>query len=251
MKYSNKYNLPAAFVRAVEKDPYDKGESDFSATGLAEPPRATVLKAQYGDKLVVDVSSRVASIIGQGAHSVAERAARPSIDLCEKRFFADFIVDGLKYIISAQIDLYEQDSCALYDWKTAKAYAFSKKAGGGKKPEWIQQMNVGAEIMRRHGHIVKALGVIAMLKDFKDNEAGQNGMPETEVISVEIPLWEPAKTIEYIESRIRLHIAARTNLPKCSSTENWGGRKCGKWCDANSVCEQYQNSKKTGLLNEE
>ncbi len=250
MRYSNRYKLPGAFVRAVENDPYDKGNSDFSATGLAEPPRATVLKAQHPNDLIVDVSSRVASIIGQGAHHIAERAARPGIDLCEKRFFADFNVDGVKYIVSAQIDLFETDTCALYDWKTAKAYAFSKGVGGGKKPEWIQQMNVGAEIMRRHGHDVKSLGVIAMLKDFRSEEAGQKGMPETEVISVDIPLWEPAKANDYIETRIRLHIAARKELPLCSASDNWSGRKCSKWCDANSVCEQFQNSKKTGLLNE-
>ncbi len=248
MIWTNKYSLPEAFVRAVVNDPYNRGESDFSATGLAEPPRASAIKAIYADELTVDVSSRVASIIGQGAHSIAERAARPEIDICEHRFFAEFKVDAGLYIVSAQIDLYEGDSKILYDWKTTKAYAFSKKAGGGNKPEWQQQMNVGAEIMRRNGHEVKALGVIAMLKDFKDAEAGQNGMPESEVVSVEIPLWPREKTVKYIEGRIRLHAQARENLPLCSSTDNWGGRKCSKWCDASSKCDQYLNSKKTGIL---
>lgn len=247
MKYSNKYGLPQVFVRAVENDPYDKGESDFSATGLAEPPRASALKAQFKDELLVDVSSRVASIIGQGTHSIAERAARPNLDLCEDRLFAEFTVDGVKYIVSAQLDLFEKDTGNLYDWKTTKAYAFSKKAGSGKKPEWIQQLNVGAELLRRNGFEPKALFIIALLKDWNKREAG-GSHPESEVVSVELPMWEPLQTEIYIEERIRAHVKARAALPDCTPKETWGGNRCGQWCDANTVCTQYQEQIKTGLL---
>lgn len=250
MKYTNLHGLPDVFVRACVNDPYDKGESDYSATGLSEPARASALVELHKEILEVDASTRVAAIIGQGAHSIAERAARPSIDICEKRFFAEFIVDGAKFIISAQIDLFETDTGALYDWKTTKAYAFSKKAGSGKKPEWITQMNIGAEIMRRQpkSFDVKSLGIIAMLKDWKKREAGTPGMPLTEVVHVDLPMWERAKVVAYIEDRIRAQVAARIVLPECTTAETWGGRKCPDWCDAKSVCTQYQEMQKTGLL---
>lgn len=248
MKITNLAGLPEVFVRAVANDPYSKGESDFSATGLSEPARASALIEQFKGVLEVEACTRVASIIGQGAHSIAERAARPGIDLCEKRFFAEFTVDGAKFIISAQIDLFETDTGNLYDWKTTKAYAFSKKAGSGKKPEWITQMNIGAEIMRRNGHDVKSLNIIAMLKDWKKREAGTAGMPATEVVHVELPLWPSAQVVEYIETRIRAQVSARASLPECTSAETWGGRKCPDWCDAKSVCTQYQEMQKTGLL---
>lgn len=248
MKYTNKYNLPHVFVRAVVNDPYSKGHSDFSATGLANPPRATALIEAHKDKLEVDVSTRVASIIGQGAHSVAERAARPEIDMCEERIFATFKVDGRDFIVSAQLDLYERDSGTLFDWKTTKAYAFSKKAGNGKKPEWIDQLNIGAEILRRNGETPRALTIIAMLKDWSQREAGSGGMPASEVVAVDLPLWESSRAVAHIEERIRLHVAAKESLPLCGPKEHWSGRRCPSWCDAASVCSQFQESLKTGIL---
>lgn len=247
MKYTNKYKLPDAYVRAAINDRYSRGESDFSPTSLAQPPRATALLKEFYNDVVVDVSSRVAAIIGQGAHSIAERAAREGIDLCEKRFFAEFIVDGKPYIISAQVDLYETDTGHLIDWKTTKAYAFSKRAGFGKKPEWIAQLNIGAEILRRNGHNPKRLSIIALLKDFRDDDAGRNGMPESEVMQVDIPFWSEGETIAYIEHRVRLHAQATIHTV-CDTKENWSGRRCGKWCDASSVCDQYKQSLKSGLI---
>lgn len=247
MKYTNKYGLPNVYCRAAMNDPYNKGPSDFSSTGLGAPPRQTALLALYPDKVEVDVSSRVAAIIGQGTHSVAERAVRPGIDMCEERIFASFEVDGTAYTVSAQLDLFEKDTGILYDWKTTKAYAFSKKAGSGKKPEWIEQLNIGAELLRRNGYMPLELQIIAMLKDWNKREAGSAGMPESEVLAVKLPLWTSEEATAHIENRIRLHVAARTHLPECNSKETWGGNRCGQWCDASSVCEQYQEMLKTGL----
>lgn len=250
MKYVNKYGLPEAFVRAVINDPYTSGEkADFSTTGLQTPARAAALIRQFKDTLEVDVTTRVASIIGQGAHSIAERAARPDLDICEKRFYSEFNVDGVIYKLSGQIDLYSKDSCTLFDWKVTKAYAFSKKAGGGAKPEWIAQASVNALLMKRNGYEVKSAVIIAMLKDWDKREAARgNGYPASEVVQVELSIWDEAKTLGYIYSRIQALVAARHSLPMCTAGETWGGRRCPDWCDANSVCSQYQEALKTGLI---
>ncbi len=245
----NKKGLPPAFHRAVENDLYDKGHSDFSATGLSNPARATALIELHKDTLEVDCSTRVAALIGQGTHSICERAVRPGIDVCEKRFYSHFPVDGKDYIISAQIDLFETDTSTLSDWKTTKAYAFSKRAGSGQKPEWITQLNIGCELMRRNGFEPKHLQIIALLKDWNKREiTPTSGYPPTEVMAVDIPMWERDKTVSFIEGRIRAHTAARVTLPKCTKSENWNGRKCEQWCEAASVCLQYQEMLKTGLV---
>lgn len=250
MKLTNKLGLPEAFFRACLNDPYSKGESDFSATGLANPPRATALLEQFDTSIEIDISSKVAATIGQGVHSILERAARPGIDITEKRYFSPFVVDGKAYVVSAQIDLFERDTGSLQDWKTCKAYAFHKKSGNGKKPEWVQQLNVACEIMKRQIFPVeiKSLRIIGLLKDWNRRDSKESGYPPSEIMTVDIPMWDSKKTTDYIEDRIRAHVAARTILPKCSTSETWGGNRCANWCDASSVCAQYLDSLKTGIL---
>lgn len=247
MKYTNKHNLPAPFVRAVENDTYDAGDSDFTATSLSLPPRAWALMKLRKDDLVIDVSSRVAAIIGQGTHANAERAARPGIDLCEERIFSDFEVDGKIYKVSAQLDLFEIDTGWLWDWKTTKAFAFSKKTGSGNKPGWVSQLNVGAEILRRKGYDVKGLGIIALLKDWEERKAGEDH-PASEVVAPVLELWDTLTATKWIVEKIREKVKALDALPRCSGAETWGGKRCARWCDASSVCSQFKEGKRTGLI---
>lgn len=227
MKYINPHNLPDAFARAVINDPYTKGKSDFSATGLQNPPRAIVLIEQFGDSIEIDVSSRVATTIGQGVHSILERARRPGIDIIEKRYFHGFLIDGVLYTVSAQIDIFETDTGTLSDWKTTKTYAFHKKAG--PKPEWVAQMNIGAYLMKRNGLEVKSLQIIGLLKDWdRKKSLTEEGYPKTEIMNIGIPIWDENKTREYIETRIRAIVQARSFLPRCSAKETWSGNRCAQ-----------------------
>lgn len=249
MKIVNTLGIPDAFVRAVRADPYTSGGSDFTATSLAAPARQTQLLKQFSDNIEVEAASRFAAILGQATHSILERAARPGIDIIEKRYFLNVEVDGVSYTISAQIDMFEQDSAILYDWKTTKAWAFSKKGGSGKKPEWVQQLNVARYIMTRQEipFVVKELRIIGLLKDFDQRQAGKSGYPETEIVEASLPIWSDEKAASYIETRIRAHVAAKSVLPLCTKAETWNGRRCSQWCDASKVCLQYREAIKTGL----
>lgn len=237
MKYINNLQAPEPFFRAVKNDTYDSGGSDFTATSLANPPKVYALMKKYGEGLETEANTRVASLIGQAIHKLAERAARPGIDLVEQRYFSKF----LGYKVSAQIDLLEQDTGILYDWKSTKAYAFHQKTGAGQKPEYITQMNIGLELLRRNNLEARELHIIALLKDWDEKKAEADpGYPQSEVIEVSLPIWSREKTVAYIEERIQLHVKALKELPECSSKDTWGGNRCRRWCDVNSVCEQYK-----------
>lgn len=250
MKLTNKFGVPSAFFRAVQADPYER-HGDFSATSLLQPPRAQALFEIHKDTLEIDVVTRVAASLGQGAHALLERAARPGIDIVEKRYFATIPVDGKDYVVSGQIDLYESDSKTLSDWKTTKAYAFHKKSGNGQKPEWQQQMNVQRFLMEQNGHEVKRMQIIGLLKDWEKRKAQtEAGYPPLEIMAVDMPMWAREETHAFIVDRIRAHVAARHSLPQCSLKESWNGNRCRGYCDVSSVCEQFQNSLKTGLMSE-
>ncbi len=247
-KLTNIYNLPDPFIRAVLNDPYDNQGSDFTPSSLSMPSRAYALAKLRPDDMETDISSCVDSFIGHAVHTSAELAARPDIDLCEKRFFAEFLYHERSYKISAQIDLYESDTKTLYDWKTAKAYAVSKKAKGGQKPDWIAQANIGAELLRRAGYEVNRLVNIVLVKDWNDLKKDGDDHPPCPVVAVEFPIWPQAKVIGYILTKMEAHLKALVELPKCPSSETWGGRRCARWCDASKICDQYQSALKTGIL---
>lgn len=247
MKIINTRGIPDPFVRAVRNDPYSSGNSDFTATSLAAPARQSQLIRDFGPDIEIEAISRFAAVLGQATHSILERAARP-IDVIERRFFHTIVVDGVPYLLSAQIDLYEPDTETLYDWKTTKAWAFSKKCGSGKKIDWVCQLNVARWLMQGP---VSHLKIIGLLKDFDQKQASKNGYPSCEVVEAELPIWSHEETLEYIESRIRAHTEARNKLPLCTSKETWGGNRCKSYCDAASVCDQYKQAKITGLMPEE
>lgn len=249
MNYTNKHELPDAFFRAVVNDPYNKGEAEFSATQLQNPARAIVLMELHKDKIEIDVSTRVAATIGQGVHSILERAARPDLDVIETRFMREFYFpDGSGSVtVSAQIDLFEKDTCTLYDWKTTKAFAFHKRSS--PKFEWEAQLNIGALIIRESGLLARRLSIIGLLKDWDYNKgATEPGYPATEVMELEIPMWDASRTMDYIFTRARAIRDARLVLPECTGKETWGGNRCRRWCDVSSVCFQWNKAKQTGVI---
>lgn len=239
MKITNKYGLPDAFVRAVTNDPYEKGESDFSVTGLLAPARQKALLQIHDDVVEEDAVDRVWSVLGQGTHHILQRAARPGIDLVEQRFFAKF---G-ETTISGQIDLLEQDTGTLSDYKVTKAFAFSKKAG--TKFEWVAQLNMQLELLRRNGLDARALQIVGILRDFDKKKMSD---PALEVVVLEIPIWTREKTIALIEERIKAHLSAKEQLPECTTKETWAGRRCSGWCPVSKFCEQFKQMQTTGLV---
>jgi hypothetical protein len=253
-KITNKYNLPEAFVRAVFNDPYDKGDSDFSVTELLKPARARALERQFEDLIEEDASDRVFSLLGQSVHHILQRAAREGVDLVEKRFFADF--DGVK--LSGQIDLLSNintPEASLSDWKVTRSYPFTVKGGKGQKPEWVHQLNMQLELLRKNGMDAKYLFIVGILRDWdakcldpKNKLKYMSGYPEAEVSVVSIPIWTREKTQEFILKRIQIHKEADQQLPLCTVEETWGGRRCKDYCRVSRFCTQYQQAQKTGLL---
>lgn len=253
MKITNKTNLPEAIVRAVTNDSYNRGEADFSVTQLLSPPRAEALKETYKDQIEEDASGRIFSLLGQATHVILERSARPGLDLVEERFFGKF---G-EYVLSGQVDLLETDSGVLSDFKVTKAYPFSNKGGKGQKPEWLQQLNMQLELLRMNGLDAKKIQIVGILRDWdkkcldpSNKMKYMAGYPLAEIVFVDIPIWTREEAQKFIHERIKAHVDAKKVLPLCSSSETWGGNRCKDYCSAAAFCEQYQKSKKTGLISE-
>jgi hypothetical protein len=208
---TNKHDLPEALVRAVQNDPY-KGGGDISTTKLIDAPQIRVLTRIHRDKLSVDVSERIWALLGQGVHTVLERANKG--DLVEERLYAE--VNG--WSVSGQIDTLCLDTNVLSDYKVTTVYKLQDTRG------WARQLNVLARLAADNGYQIDRLEIIAILRDWKKGEAERRpeDYPQAPIIRVPIPLWTADQADQYVADRVALHRQADAGeWTPCSDEERW------------------------------
>lgn len=217
MKITNDMGLPSPLVDAVKNDSYSSGGADFSVTTLLKPPRIVTLEKEFSEALEEDASDRIWALLGQSIHSILERSGDPAYS--ERRLF--ITIDGVK--ISGQVDYFKDG--VVSDYKVTTAWKFKQ---GEIPPEFIEQCNAYAELLRQNGHEVKRLEIIGILRDFSKLEAMRtDDYPRKQVVNKTVPLWSSEKTMAFLRERVRLHLEARNTLPECSPEERWS--KPTKW----------------------
>ncbi len=247
MKITNRKNLPQIIVDAVSNDPYDAGDSDFSATTLIKPSYMVSLEKKHGIN-ETDVSDMLWAMYGSAVHHIIERAASPA-DLVEQRFFTK--VNGKK--ISAQIDHFRDG--VLTDFKLTGAYKVKKALGGLEVDDWEQQLNIQAYLMWLNGYRVDKIQIMAMVRDWTKSKWLQGswnyeeGYPD-QIELIELPLWSTDRQLTFIEHRL---MDIERPLP-CTRAERWqdppkyalmkkGGKRALKVSESKDEIMQYANDK--------
>jgi hypothetical protein len=210
MKLTNKLHLPQAIVDAVKNDPYTKGSAHISITGLISPPRIRVLSEKHFEDLEEDVSDKIFVLLGQVMHGILERANTEA--LSEERFYVE--IDGM--LISGQLDAYYENGL-IQDYKLVSLYSVKD----GVKPEYEQQLNCYAELLRKNGKKVTKLELVCILRDWSKGKAHDETIPQQQVIKLDVPLWPAKKAQSFLKERVRLHKEAQTTLPECTDEERW------------------------------
>lgn len=209
MSISNKLNLPAPILAAIMNDPHTPSGADISVSQLLKPPRIVQLERLHRDEIVEDASERIWSLLGRLGHKVLEQAGDASH--VEQALIATFA----GWTVSARIDLLGD---VIVDYKFTTVWSCKD----GLKPEWEQQMNVYAGICWQQGIQVKGAEIVCIYRDWSKMEARRDaGYPQVGVQVFPVPLWEPEMVVQFIESRIANHRAARTLLPECSAEDRW------------------------------
>lgn len=214
MKYTNKLELPQPIVDAVTNDPYNKGDAHISITGLIAPARIRVLEKQHKDELIEDVSDRIYSLLGQVMHGILERSSKDSATaIYEKRWLME--IDGVK--ISGQLDAY-YDNGLVQDYKLVSLYSVKD----GVKPEYEQQLNCYAALLRVNGLKITKLELVCILRDWSQGKARQDEtLPQQQVLKLTVPLWSHEKAMLFIKERVAAHKQASKTLPECTPEERW------------------------------
>ena len=221
---TNNKGFPDALVRAVENDSYSKGMADRSVTGLLAPPRQAALIDIYGDEVTEDVSERTFALYGQLVHLLLERAGEQSRNaINEERLFTE--VGG--WTISGQTDtitLTEEEGWAVSDYKFVTAYKFKREYTGELliPEEYEQQLNMYAYLLRENGFKVDGLKIVAIYRDWSKLEAKRDkNYPQSGAETHIVKLWSEPVAKAFIKERVRLHQAAKNDLPECTDEDRW------------------------------
>lgn len=237
MKLTNKFGYPETIVKAIENDPYDKGDSEFSATGLIEPPRKRVLTEQHWNEIEEDVDDGVWRLFGQLGHVLLERAGTGLNNILERRFFG--VVGGSR--VSAQIDsLSLEPDGTLVDWKFTTVYGF--KSGVKPKRDWIAQMNIQKFLVLKALNVeIKQMKIWGILRDWRPGEKKRSKDYPNKLGFHQIPMYSNEAAEKFIATRIEAHRAADKVLPECDDEDHWGWKRCSDgYCNVAKFCSQYQ-----------
>ena len=226
MQITNLHDLPASLVRAVTYDDYDYAKAgDISVTSLILPPRIRQLMKRHAAEITEDATERIWRLIGSVGHKIVERAADPN-EFTEERLSAT--VNG--WTITGKVDiLREAGGYVIEDMKFTSVWAIKDE-----KPDWTQQLNLYAHLAREHGFDIKALRIIAVLRDWSKPKAArekEKDYPQVGVVVREVPLWSPKEQETFLSNRVVDHQMAEKwsddQLPMCTPDERW--RKPDVW----------------------
>ena len=241
MSLTNEYGAPDVFVRAVEGDPYTKGEADFSATELLKPPQIVRLTKKHEDSITTDVRDEWWKLLGKGVHNILEQYGE---GLCEERFFAE--CNGIK--ISGAIDMLVDG--AVTDYKVTSVFTIQR----GLKTDWEQQLNIYAWLLRQNDITATSLEIVGLCRDWIQSRAAvKRDYPQSPIVPIKVPLWRDERQDKFVEDRVRVHTMENT-LP-CTPEERWarggysvlgGGLKPRSFDSLNEAANYITQNEKPG-----
>ena len=260
MKITNIHNLPQEIVDAITNREYSKGDADYSATGLLQPPQLQVLTSWNSSNITTDAADSIWSLFGLAMHNVLESAAGKQ-QLAEKRLFAT--LNGVK--ISGMFDRYDASLFSIDDYKVTSVW----KATKGSLYDWACQLNIYRWLFKENypDMPVEQLRIHAILRDWSFREAKKaaeikgisanrvpipitiseqkdvsplppistnydGGYPLTQILTLNIPMWEIEETIEFITNRINRVEEAKATV---NATELFAKAPCSiedRWAKA-------------------
>lgn len=215
MRLTNTQNLPAPLVAAIER--HEHRGADYTASGLKRSPRQMWLAKRHADEIVKDVSGMVWAMFGTAFHAYVSKY---DTDKTLSEEYLEIEVLGKK--LSGTFDLYDSHEKKLWDFKTCSVWSVIYQSS---LADWTAQANVYAYLLRNHGFTVEKLSVLALMRDWQESKASDQGYPPTQAQEVKLECWTEKACREYIAERIALLESHRDTpddeLPHCTPIERW------------------------------
>jgi len=214
MIYTNKYGLCSELYEAIvnRQKRYDKGEADFSATELIDPPRIVQLTRRHYDEIEVDITSLLESWKGHLVHDALERPQTSNRLYC--KIGASVICGAYDYYLDG----------VLKDYKTVSVWG---TIVGNPQKKWREQLGVYQYLLQYHRLPVDKMVIEAIFKDWSETDLKRQGhsYPAKPVMSYSLAPYESQEVFDLIHSRVGIHERAMmmmdNELPECTLDEMW------------------------------
>ncbi len=242
MKTTNKMNLPESIYNALKSDDYDYQTNSISVTSLIDSPYIAKLKKEHTGELEEDASDRIWLLLGSAIHYMLEKADTEN-SIIEQRLSTE--IDGQK--ITGKADYYNTKTLEIQDFKITSVWTVVYK---DRYKDFEKQLNCYAYLMRKNGHKVKNLKIVAILRDWVQSKAFNDNYPNKQIQVIDIPLWNIEKQEAFIKERIE----AFKNPTECTPEQRWASsdtwavkkkthKKAMKVCSSESEAKEYLESK--------
>lgn len=225
MRITNRYNLPAPFVKAASSFISKPRPGKLSVTELISPPQVRWLRIKNWDSIEEDAADRVWALIGSAMHKVLQDFAEGENVIAEEYVKMDVLgyeLRGVLDLLSTDDVFSLSDGGVIHDYKMCSWYAVKD----GPKDEWVQQLNVYAAMLRETAGIeVNSIKIVPVIRDWSRATAmREKGYPEKMVMPpIELKLWDHQHTMQFIRERVYAHKRADEtgDYGSCSSLDRW------------------------------
>ena len=105
---------------------------------------------------------------------------------------------------------------AVTDYKVTSVFTIQR----GLKPDWEQQLNIYAWLLRQNGITATSLTIVGLCRDWVQSRAAvKRDYPQSPIVPIRVPLWRDERQDTFVENRVRVHTMENT-LP-CTPEERW------------------------------
>lgn len=266
MKFTNKYKLPKALMRAIEhlvNEPHNR-PGEYSVTTLLLGSKEVQLTNRHFEEIEVDVSKELWAVFGTAIHALLERNTRiedGSISEHAMRHAVRANDGSIVGYITGKCDLLTEssDGPVLEDYKTTKALAVKFTDTTNK---WREQLACYCALLQYEEQtFVRHARIIALLKDWSELEAKRSpDYPEAPVVVLNWEFTDSDIADAYqkmLDGFWKQHAASQLaddEIEPCSFEERWakesryaivkaGATKAAKLCSTRDEALQLIQTK--------
>ena len=220
MILTNQFGIPETFVRAIKNHTHEGAE--YSASQISLPVRIRELTRRYSDELYEDVTDRIWQLVGSSIHYVLQKGEGQN-ELVEELLTEKIrLSDGSDVQFSGTVDLFEPNNNKVVDYKITSVWSY---VYGSRIPEWTEQINCYAYLLRCNFWNVDSGSVVMIFRDWNKNKAGEKDYPAQQVMEIPVEIWPENQQYGFIDSRLRQFEMAKNledhELPFCTADERW------------------------------